>query len=955
MSMEGVTAFTVPSTSLRSIPLLPQQPQAHENVMKVRPNETTSLFSKSRDQHDNGGDNENEDMGSSMIRMDRKKWQRRLCSITLAFVTSSAWSISSHQSNGNTKFTYTPPAANAMGPNLLAPRVPEKEKTGKSLEMEIAQKAVRSQVMAENAAFEAEASKVFRDQGSEAHQKFIKEHQTNVLEKAAQKRKDRKALIEKLLLEDGVDPFTSHRGRAILFQFDYGVDLYLEVGTSQYNFEELKRLNPQKYGKLEAMMIVRTKQDVAELREEGLTDEEIVSKFKVEGTTELTDRQKSLKEFEEMKRRRAAFRAKRAEEKAVKERAKMSPELREQEDRLKEQKHQESLEYQEKVQVEADMDAAQEAQIKAKIVTEKANELTKKAGAEKKALELKLKTKAAAKQAKEEAKAAKLIAKEEVKAAKLKSKEEAKALAAAAAAVAAASAGSAAAAAGTAASSVSSAITSITSTETASMTPSTNKEISTDEEESSITTSTTSHTPVEVTDSKGRSLTAVAATAVTAGGGGAIAFKLWRDKTMSDENERKRQFKLIMGLDEDEFDIGDPNGNSGGVAGGNTFLDLMDDPATTPSETSASSTASTPSTPSQSSSTPPKKIGLGSIFSKKSASSRETHLPKLLSSPDALAPDFALLLSKILTYGAPGRFPSVTSLAAPPNIDYDFSSKDFDLEMAKAAIIAARENAGLTDVLSAELFATVVNCMIIDIIDLASSSLSLKSKDKKKDSNDTVIVNALNIVLDFMDHAASLFDAVASGVTITPVTYGGKLSKSKLEKMFGIYSGSLMSSFMSDDVDTTQDRVDTLQQVFDISDKKAEGIAQKVMMKSLMGAMKDGGSGEGGGMEGLADMMKAMGGEEGVDGAGMPGFGDPNAELSPEDIKQSVTMMKELVESGSITKEEVELVKQQFQEAYGADITDLIAAADSGDMDNDLGDDGKELLDLFKTVLKEDE
>ena len=156
---------------------------------------------------------------------------------------------------------------------------------------------------------------------------------------------------------------------------------------------------------------------------------------------------------------------------------------------------------------------------------------------------------------------------------------------------------------------------------------------------------------------------------------------------------------------------------------------------------------------------------------------------------------------------------------------------------------------------------------------------------------------------------------------------------------------------MSEDSSTSQDRVDILQQVFNIKDKKAEGIAQKVMMKSLMSAMKDGGEG---GMEGLAEMMGGLGGMEGLgDMANMPGFGDPNAELSPEEIKQSVTMMKQLVESGQISKEEVQLVKQQFQEAYGADIEDLIAAADNGEMGDELGEDGKELLDLFKTVLDE--
>ncbi len=79
----------------------------------------------------------------------------------------------------------------------------------------------------------------------------------------------------------------------------------------------------------------------------------------------------------------------------------------------------------------------------------------------------------------------------------------------------------------------------------------------------------------------------------------------------------------------------------------------------------------------------------------------------------------------------------------------------FDLDTAKSLITQSREDAGLTDENSAELFASVVNCMVIDIVDLASSTL------KGKEKNDKVAVDAINVVMDFMDHAASLFDAVA--------------------------------------------------------------------------------------------------------------------------------------------------------------------------------------------------
>lgn len=81
----------------------------------------------------------------------------------------------------------------------------------------------------------------------------------------------------------------------------------------------------------------------------------------------------------------------------------------------------------------------------------------------------------------------------------------------------------------------------------------------------------------------------------------------------------------------------------------------------------------------------------------------------------------------------------------------------YDAEVAKAMLTESRADADLTEEQSAEIFASVVNCMIIDIVDLASSTL----KAGKKDENEKVTVDAINVVMDFMDHAASLFDAVS--------------------------------------------------------------------------------------------------------------------------------------------------------------------------------------------------
>ena len=63
--------------------------------------------------------------------------------------------------------------------------------------------------------------------------------------------------------------------------------------------------------------------------------------------------------------------------------------------------------------------------------------------------------------------------------------------------------------------------------------------------------------------------------------------------------------------------------------------------------------------------------------------------------------------------------------------------------------------------------------------------------------------------------------------------------------MFSVYAGSSMMSLdaLAGGGGTSQDRVDTLQLVFAIPDKKAEGLIQKHMMKMMMNLMKDGGEG----------------------------------------------------------------------------------------------------------------
>lgn len=948
----------------------------------------------------------------------RQTLQRRVVGVTLAVLAggmaSNTWITTADRSSSNS--IMTPPAAFAMGPNLLAPqRDQDQGKTAQQFEDDIRQKVLRNRFQKELAYVEEESQRLIEDQGPAAVTEFKERHANESREKREQREIKREALCRKLLLELYINPWTSLRGKAILFHFDYGVDLYKEDGTLQYGFETMKKRMPEKYGDVERRQQQMTKDDVTQLREEeNMSDDEIMAKFEEEGTTDMTERQMAKHDLEVMRKRRKEYHQKKRDEKE----AKLQLKLQKQQEKLNKNNNGAVEEQQQSLSPTTDDTAIELPDESTDLNTDTANSDGQSVAIAATTSTTVMNTEAnnkdadIAKQEKEQLKVEKAKAKEETRAEKQRLKDdskrqkaEAKALkqqaktdakgakiAASAALAASVAAGSATASivsgAAAVAAPTSAAMEQIATTEsspssiTASTTPdigddsaidatSTTTPKSTDMEEGREDTTTESPVSTDGTDSavtantndKKTSIPIVPAAAVlTVGGGGAITFKFIQDKSKKDEEERQRQFKLIMGLDED------PTGQSPvGLNGDTSNTATMDLDDLTTDAPSSSSTASATTTPPPMATPPPpaaaattpvppvatkkKKMGLGSIFAKKSTSSRETHLPNLLAA-DAPYAEFCGLLAQTMTYGAPGRFPAVSTAS----VDSAFLTDGiFQQDTARAAIIEMRQTIDITPESAAELFATVVNCMIIDIVDLASSSLKMKDSDS---SGDSTTVSALNVVMNFMDHAAGIFDAVAEGVVISPVTYCGSLSKSKLEKMYGIYTGSLMSSMMASDNEggTTQDRVDTLQVVFNINDKKAEGIGQKVMMKSLMSAMKDGG-GEGGGMEGLAEMMGAMGGEAGAGMPdGMPGFGgDPNQELSPEEIKQSVGMMKELVESGTITKDEVALVKKQFQEAYGADITDLIAAADSGEMGDDLGQDGKDLLDLFKTVLGDDE
>lgn len=429
----------------------------------------------------------------------------------------------------------------------------------------------------------------------------------------------------------------------------------------------------------------------------------------------------------------------------------------------------------------------------------------------------------------------------------------------------------------------------------------------------------------------GKIITPKAIAGITVVGGGAFAFKMMRDKAAADEIERQRQFELLMG-NNDMMKI-DQDGSD-------DFLDDEDAPTGFNSSPFPGVDASTPAPP------PPKKRRLGiSLFNKKS--NRETDIQNLVapSNPNA---NFASSLAKLLTFGAPGRFPSVAALRGSMPID------EYDLTAAADVLLEAKGDLSPTDMV--ELFASVVNCMLIDILDLASSALSIKN------GKEEATIEALNIVVDFMNHAAELFGSVAGNEILIdpPVRYEGSLGKSKLEQMYGIYAsaGSDMSMLFPKDGEAAEpspnvrddhdQRVAMLQDVFGISDKKAEGITMKAAQKTMMEMAKSGKMQEMieqmGGAEGMEKMMQEMGGMEDMDPAMMEAMADPE-KLLPE-----LKRIQSMVEAGTFPKSELKDIQEQFKSAFGSDDieTSLLEGRDKADLTQT----EQEFLDAMAVIMK---
>lgn len=767
----------------------------------------------------------------------------------------------------------SPDVAHAGAPVMAIPKTKAQDPVQNAFDLH--NRKMMQEAQKELSEFTAQARQIEREQGPEARAEFEKEYKLKQEQRAEEVKKGL-VQLKYDLLDQGIDPNLDIEGRRQVILYERGVDLGEVAGTPFYLEKQYEQKSPEKsfaYKKKPNREIIKCM--VQDLKNRGLDP--------LDYFLQHQDRTEQILGLPYAKASALAS------------------------------------QYQVNIEQYGQISPPKEGEKSAKeLMAEKGLDKKSSTASKEEVKRLRAEAKAEAEAERAEAKAAAKAEKERLAQEKKAAKVAAEAVAAAATSTAAAS-GVVTTATGS--------LSGVSDIETSSAGPSSgggniDGSLSTPSDDdkydssggSEISTLASAHDATANKDKLGRLKIVPAASILVSVGGGAYAIKMARDRSAAAEEERRRNFKLLM---DGDF--------AGGVKdetmGQKTMSDLMFDYENmTEKDESDEPTAKDSPGSSQQISPKKKKGGFKSVFGRKK-NTRETDITVLVA-PDAKAPEFAAVLAKLLTFGAPGRFPEVLTLPGGMPVE------SFDDEIAASIILEAKEEAGLADEEAAEVMANVVNCMLIDIVDLASTSL--KEKDSK------VTVDAISIVVDFMNHAANLFKAIAEGLTLDPpVTYGGDVSKGKLEQMYSAYASSGLTNFASMD-DDFQSKCDLLRFVFGINEKKAEGLMMKAFQKNMMDILKSGEV-----PEGMEEMMKGM---EGM----LPGMEGMDGEnLDHEQMKELLLQLKALKDAGQIPADQLQLVQKQFEEVYGSNFESMM----NGTSEEELSDEEKELVEIMKGIL----
>lgn len=195
-------------------------------------------------------------------------------------------------------------------------------------------------------------------------------------------------------------------------------------------------------------------------------------------------------------------------------------------------------------------------------------------------------------------------------------------------------------------------------------------------------------------------------------------------------------------------------------------------------------------------------------YKKRLASKRETDWNSLVrTGPMAQYADFCNAVAETLAVGAP-----------PGTCGFNEEVNEEVVSGSNLQEIA--HEAGLSLQASAEVFANVVNCFVVELVDKAAAAEDAVGNEYN--ATDSV----MNDVIDFAEHAASVFDSFTKdkGVTIEPVTYNGKVDETTLERMFTSYAS---------EASATERRIGVCRELLNISDEKAEKAMRRTLLKEM--------------------------------------------------------------------------------------------------------------------------
>ena len=182
----------------------------------------------------------------------------------------------------------------------------------------------------------------------------------------------------------------------------------------------------------------------------------------------------------------------------------------------------------------------------------------------------------------------------------------------------------------------------------------------------------------------------------------------------------------------------------------------------------------------------------------------------------------------------------------------------------------------------------------------------------------------------------------------TPVVYEGRASRSQLQSLFARYAAAgVAAGLAEDDADAAPEvsvdiaAVDTLQAIFQISDKQADRLAQQVITKLVQQMMEKAGDQEG--------LLGALADAAGPGGGGMPGMpGMPS--MSPDDVAGQMAALRELVDSGQLSDDDRAEIKKMFAESLGGGDVDAKIREANQNKDQ-LDPQAREALELLNKLL----